>query len=376
MRSLTREDLAALPSYQPGRRPDEAAPHASAGVAKLSSNEIAFGPLPGVREAVVAAMSEVNRYPDFFGRDLVAAVAAHAGVDESQVVLENGSSPLCIHAVEAVAQSGDEVVMPWRSFEVYPRAALLRQSRPVRVPLRDGLFHDLDAMLDAVGPRTRAVFVCTPNNPTGPAVSQADVDSFVSRVPADVLVIVDEAYREFAGPPGRRPDSVPLVQEHPNVVVLRTFSKAYGLAGLRLGYAVASAEVAVLLRKLVAPFAVSSLTQAAAMAALQATAEMERRVGEVIEERSRLIDALRGAGLAAPDSDANFVWLPFGEAAQAFAGHCEDHGVLVRAYPPDGVRVTVGLPAENDRFVAAAQKWLSAGGEALPAEGLGEAAAR
>ncbi|MHB1487725.1 MAG: histidinol-phosphate transaminase [Acidimicrobiales bacterium] len=368
MRAIIRPDLVELPAYRPGRKPaDLGGEGLGRPLVKLSSNEIAFGPLPGVADAIRSCVAGVNRYPDFFGSDLVAVLGARAEVSANQVVLDNGSSALCLHAVEAVADRGDEVVLPWPSFEVYARAALLRGSRPVRVPLRGGIYHDLEAMAAAIGPRTKAVFVCGPNNPTGSAVDPDQLADFIARVPPNVLVVVDEAYREFAGDPASRPDAVPLLRRHPNLVVLRTFSKAYGLAGLRVGYAIANDAVADVLRKLAVPFAVSSLAQAAALASLAATVELERRVSALVEERERLTRTLRAGGIPVADSAGNFIWLPLGGEAVAFAQACERNGVLVRPFPPDGVRVTLGSPPENDRFLSAVADWrATTGGAGIP----------
>lgn len=358
MREITRPDLVELMSYRPGRKPaDLSEGGLGPPIVKLSSNELAFGPLPLVADAIRSCVDQVNRYPDFLGRDLVGAIGVQAEVPGNQIVLDNGSSALCIHAVEAVANIGDEVVLPWPTFEVYARAALLRAARPVRVPLRDGLFHDLEAMVAAIGPLTKAVFVCSPNNPTGTAVDPGQLAGFVARVPSNVLVVVDEAYREFATTSASRSDALPLLRMHSNVVLLRTFSKAYGLAGLRVGYAIANEAVADILRKLVVPFAVSSLAQAAALASLAATAELERRVGVLVAERGQLIRALRAGGIPVADSAANFIWLPLGAEAIAFTEACERKGVLVRPFPPDGVRVTIGTPQENARFLSAAASW-------------------
>lgn len=358
MTEITRPDLVELMSYRPGRKPaDLSGEELDPPIVKLSSNELAFGPLPRVADAIRSCVAQVNRYPDFLGHDLVNAIRVQAEVPANQIVLDNGSSALCIHAVEAVANTGDEVVLPWPSFEVYARAALLRAARPVKVPLRDGLFHDFEAMAAAIGPLTRAVFVCTPNNPTGSAVDPGELAGFVARVPSNVLVVVDEAYREFAGNPAGRPDAVPLLRMHSNVVVLRTFSKAYGLAGLRVGYAIANEVLADVLRKLVVPFAVSNLAQAAAFASLGDTAEFERRVGVVVAERGRLIRALRAGGIPVADSTANFIWLPLHAESVAFTEACERKGVLVRPFPPDGVRVTIGTPQENSRFLSAVASW-------------------
>ncbi len=360
MSVIVRPEVANFPGYQAGRKPaDVVGPgdQPTLPLAKLSSNESALAPLPVVQQAVRAAMAEANRYPDFYGLELVAALADRLGVEESQVVVDNGSSALCLNVVSAVAGPGDRVVLPWRSFEVYNRAAAYRGAEAVRVPLVNGLHHDLDAMADAVDERTKVVFCCNPNNPTGASIDRDDLAAFIDRVPGNVLVVLDEAYQEFVTAEHRRPAGVQHVKERDNVVVLRTFSKAFGLAGLRVGYGVGPRPVIEGLRRLAVPFAVSGPAQAAALAALRAERDVMARVAEVTEERDRVASILQGLGLEVPESDANFWWLPLGEASDEFARSCEASGVLVRSFAPDGVRVTIGTAAENDRFVQAVRHW-------------------
>lgn len=360
MSVVVRPEVAGFAAYQAGRKPadvDHSGEQPAVPLVKLSSNESALAPLPIVQRAAQAAMAEGNRYPDFYGLKLVAALAERLGVDDSQVVLDNGSSALCLNVVSAVAGPGDRVVLPWRSFEVYHRAAAYRGAEAVRVPLAGGLHHDLAAMADAVDERTKVVFVCNPNNPTGAGVDGDDLARFIDRLPDNVLVVLDEAYQEFVTAERRRPAGVQYVKERENVVVLRTFSKAFGLAGLRVGYGVGPRPVIEGLRRLAVPFAVSGPAQAAALAALGAEREVKDRVAEVTKERSRVAAILREIGLELPESDANFWWLPLGEASDGFARSCEASGVLVRPFAPDGVRVTVGTTAENDRFVEAVRHW-------------------
>jgi histidinol-phosphate aminotransferase len=206
------------------------------------------------------------------------------------------------------------------------------------------------------------IFVCNPNNPTGTAVTAGDLQAFVKAVPGNVLIAVDEAYREFATDPSQMPNAVPLIAEHDNVVVVRTFSKAHGLAGLRVGYAVASAGFADSLRKVVTPFAGSAVGQLAASASVRAQAEVMERVRAVVAERVRVGEALGTAGIETADSQANFLWLPLGSASAGFVAACEAAGVLVRPMPPEGVRVTIGTREENDRFLAAAAAWRAGAG--------------
>lgn len=246
------------------------------------------------------------------------------------------------------------MIYAWRSFEAYPIIAQISGATSVRVPLTSGDVHDLDAMADAITDRTRLIFVCNPNNPTGTVVRRAELERFLDRVPGEVLVVLDEAYREFIRDP-EVPDGVELYRNRPNVCVLRTFSKAYGLAGLRVGFAIAHEPVAEALRKTAVPFGVSQLAQEAAVASLRAEDELFGRVGSLVGERTRVVEGLRAQGWTVPESQANFVWLRLGERTAAFAAECERHGVVVRPFPGEGVRVTVGETEANDIFLKAAE---------------------
>jgi histidinol-phosphate aminotransferase len=222
------------------------------------------------------------------------------------------------------------------------------------VPLTPGDVHDLDAMAEAITDRTRLIFVCNPNNPTGTVVRRAELERFLDRVPSDVLVVLDEAYREFIRDP-EVPDGVEIYRERPNVCVLRTFSKAYGLAGLRVGFAIAHEPVAAALRKTAVPFGVSQLAQEAAIASLRAEDELLGRVGSLVCERRRVVETLRGQGWTVPETQANFVWLRLGERTLDFAAACEQHGVVVRPFPGEGMRATIGETEANDIFLKVAE---------------------
>jgi histidinol-phosphate aminotransferase len=332
----------------------------------LASNEAPFGPLPGLESAVAAAAAETHLYPDPAGTDLTSALAQYWGVGPDQISLGTGSVAVCQQAVTAACAPGDEVVFAWRSFEAYPIIARLAHAAAVPVPLLPDARHHLAAMAAAVTDRTRVVFVCTPNNPTGPAVTAAEMARFLHGVPDRVLVVVDEAYFEYGAGAGAL-DGVRLLADHPNVLVLRTFSKAYGLAGLRVGYGIGSPAVAAALRKVALPFGVSRIAQAAAVAALGAKEELDRRVAATVAERARVIAAARRIGVAVPDSGGNFYWLPLGDSAQSFADDCAAAGVLVRCFPGEGVRVTVGAPADNDTVLAVLARWI---GGSDPAPGV------
>jgi histidinol-phosphate aminotransferase len=329
------------------------------GAIKLASNELSFPTLPVVAQAIADATvhesAGINRYPDNGAAALVAALAAHTGAPESHVVAGCGSVALCQQLAQITTEAGDEVLFGWRSFEMYPIVAGVTGATPVRVPVTDNHELDLDAIAAAITPATRLIFICTPNNPTGTVIRRTEWESFLDRVPDDVLVTIDEAYTEFDDAPDS-PDGLDYATSRPNVVTLRTLSKAYGLAGLRVGYAVADPKVIGAMRKVAITFAVSSLAQAAALAALAAKNDLAPRWRQVIAERERVHTALAGLGYDVPTSRANFVWLPLRERSAEFAAHTESQKVIIRAFPDatGGVRVSIGAPQENDAFLAAA----------------------
>ena len=346
-----RAELEGIPTYKPGR------PAAAAGgpvAYKLSSNENPYPPLPGVMETVLAAAASFNRYPDLACTALSQELADRFGVPVSHIATGTGSVGVAQQLMQSTSGPGDEVIYAWRSFEAYPIITRISGATPVEVPLTPGEGHDLDAMARAITDRTRLIFVCNPNNPTGTAVRRAELEAFLDRVPGHVLVVLDEAYREFIRDP-EVPDGIELYRERPNVCVLRTFSKAYGLAGLRVGFAIGHEPVAAALRKTAVPFGVSQLAQDAAIASLNAEDELLGRVGSLVCERNRVVGSLREQGWTVPDSQANFVWLRLGERTVDFAQACERAGVVVRPYPPDGVRITIGETEANDIFLKAAE---------------------
>jgi histidinol-phosphate aminotransferase len=340
--------LGSLPAYVPGRTVP--------GAIKLASNETPYPPLPHVLSRIADAAANANRYPDNGSAALTAALAARYGVGAEQLAVGCGSVSLCTQLVQAVADADDEVVYAWRSFEAYPIIAAVSGASSVQVPLRAHV-HDLDEMAARVTGKTRLLFVCNPNNPTGTAVGRDALLRFLRAVPPDVVVALDEAYREFVTDPDV-PDGLSLLDEHPNLIVLRTFSKAYGLAGLRVGYAIAAdRRLAAALRQTQVPFAVTSVAQEAALASLEPAAEAQlmARVADVVAERSRVYDALVSLGYEVPPTQANFVWLPLGDATVAWAAGCEERKVIVRAFAGSGVRITIGSPEENDALLAAAR---------------------
>jgi histidinol-phosphate aminotransferase len=355
-----RPAVQALPAYKPGRNPADLAREIGVERAvKLASNEVSFPPLPAVVEAVQAVLGETNRYPDNGALLVTEALAAHHGVDPAQVVAGCGGVSLCQQLAQSFNDPGSSMAFAWRSFEMYPLMAEVVGARSIPVPLVPGRpggpadTHDLEALAKAVDDTTRLVWVCNPNNPTGTAVRRAELEAFLDAVPEQTLVVLDEAYREFVTDPDV-PDGLELMRGRPNVAVLRTFSKAYALAGLRVGYVIAEdPEVAGALRKTHVPFSVSIPAQAAAVAALGSMDEVRRRCAAVVAERERLTAELRRRGFDVPDSQANFVWLPVGEEAAGLAAALESRAVITRPFAGDGIRVTVGTPEEDDVFLAA-----------------------
>jgi len=336
-----------IPPYVPGK-----APVARPGLTtyKLSSNENPYPPLPGVLATAQQAAEAMNRYPDMGCTALYDALATKLGVGTEQLAAGTGSVALIYHLLAAYCGPGDEVVHAWRSFEAYPIAITAAGATGVKVPVTADGRHDLPAMAAAITERTRVVLLCTPNNPTGPALAHADVAAFVAAVPDHVLVVVDEAYLEFvrmADPV----DGVALLSGHPNVVLLHTFSKAYGLAGLRVGYAVATADVAGALRAVSLPFGVSSVAQAAAVASLAHEVELLARVDALVGERDRLVAGITDAGWSVPEPQGNFVWFDLGERTAELAVTFGDAGLAVRPFAGEGLRISVGEPEATDRLV-------------------------
>ncbi|MDO5513266.1 histidinol-phosphate transaminase [Corynebacterium sp.] len=337
---MIRPDLAALPSYVPGKRQPDAL--------KLSSNEVATAPLPAAVEAMTEAARNANRYPDMFATDLRLALAEHLELAPEQVAVGCGSSALCQQLVQITAGPGDEVIFAWRSFEAYPIFAQIVGATPVPVPLLPDGRHDLDTMADSITERTRLMFLCNPNNPSGAVITETEFHAFMARVPQDVLVGLDEAYFEY----NRADDTVigtEAIAQYPNVVGLRTFSKAYGLAGVRVGYAFGPAAIIAALNKVCIPFGVSAVAQAGAVASLGSADELLERTEETVAQRDRV-----AAALGTHRSQANFVWLP-GVDSLEIAERLATQGVLVRAFP-EGVRITVTTEDEADQLLAAWEK--------------------
>ncbi|WZH38280.1 MAG: histidinol-phosphate transaminase [Microbacterium enclense] len=342
-----RPEIAALPAYRQGRQ-------ASADAFKLSSNENPFDPLPGVLEAIQGATG-INRYPDATAARLRERLAARHGVSPDDVHVGAGSVSLLAQLLLATSGPGDEVVYAWRSFEAYPSLVAVAGATSVQVPLTEDFRHDLPAMAAAITDRTRLVIVCSPNNPTGPTVTHDEFAAFVDAVPADVLIVLDEAYAEFVTDRSSvEGDRVRAIIARPNIVVLRTFSKAYGLAGLRVGYAIGHTRVLDAARSTAIPLSVTAAAEAAALASLDAESELLERVTVIAERRDSLVARLREAGWPVPDAQGNFVWLPAGDRALEVASAFEDAGLVVRPFAGDGVRISIGEEESLDRIVEVA----------------------
>ncbi len=345
-----RPNVAQIPAYVPGRPPT---PRPGLTTYKLSSNENPYEPLPGVLEEATRALARMNRYPDAGNTALYEALAERWRVGVDQLAAATGSVALIYHLLQAFAGPGDEVVHAWRSFEAYPIAIAAADAVSVPIPVDERGRHDLAAMRAAITERTRIVLVCSPNNPTGPALTHAEVMSFLAEVPSHVVVALDEAYLEFVRMPDAL-DGIAALRAFDNVVLLRTFSKAYGLAGLRVGYAVAHPEVAAALRAVSVPFGVSALAQAAAVASLEHEAALVARVDALVGERERVMAGLASTGWSLPDAQGNFVWFPTSRTAE-FTAAAEEVGVVVRPFTGEGVRVSIGEPEANDRIVELAR---------------------
>ena len=337
--------------YKPGRRVANAAGQSF----KLASNECPFGPLPSVAKAIAAAAAEINWYPDNTAEALTEAIARRYDVPPAHIALGCGSVGVAQQLLAAAAEPGTEVLYAWRSFEAYPILVPLTGATDVRVPLKDET-HDLAAMADAITPRTRVIFVCNPNNPTGTVVRSGEFAEFLGRVPPDCLVVLDEAYADYVRDPGV-PNGIDLYRDHPNLAVLRTFSKAHGLAGLRVGFLIGQEQIASAVRTTMLPFTVNSLAQTAAIASLAAEAELHERVDLAVKERARVRDELLAQGWTVPPTEANFVWLRLGADTQDFAAVCADAGISIRPFGDEGARISMGTPEADDAFLAVARAY-------------------
>jgi histidinol-phosphate aminotransferase len=352
------EKLARMPGYQAGV-PTGQAPEAIAagGIAQLASNESPAPPHPKVVEAIREAASAMNRYPDPDATLLRRRLAERYETEPGRVAVGNGSCEILLAAAEALCEPGAEILYAWPSFSMYPHLAALTGAREIRVPLAEGDVHDLDAMAAEVTAATQLAIVCNPNNPTGTHLPAARIAAFCESVPSHVTIVLDEAYIEFQAVDD--PDTtVDLLADFPNLVVLRTFSKVYGLAGLRVGFALGSAKFRAAIDAVRQPFSVNALAQAAAAEAVLHQDDVERRVERTLIERIRVEDGLRELGLGTAETQTNFSWIDLGDADEkAVVAGLAEQSIAVRPGTPLGasghIRVSYGTPAENERFLAA-----------------------
>jgi len=350
------EKLARMPGYQAGV-PTGQAPEsiAAAGIAQLASNESPFPPHPKVVEAIAQAAAAMNRYPDPDATLLRRRLAERFETEPGRIAVGNGSCELLLAAAEALCEPGAEILYAWPAFSMYPYLAALTGAREIRVPLAEGDVHDLEAMLAEVTAATQLLLICNPNNPTATHVPAARIADFCERVPPHVTVVLDEAYVEFQADDD--PDAtVDLLDDFPNLVVLRTFSKCYGLAGLRVGYAIGPATFRAAVDAVRQPFSVNALAQAAGAEAILHQDDALRRVESTIAERLRVEEALRELGLATSESQANFSWIDLGEADEgAVVAGLAERRIAVRPGGalggPGHIRVSYGTAEEDDRFL-------------------------
>ncbi|MET4146493.1 histidinol-phosphate transaminase [Arthrobacter sp. UYCo732] len=340
-----------LPRYTAGKPPAAVDGLASY---KLSSNENPLPPLPAVLEAI-AGQTDFNRYPDPLSTKLRMALAEFLDVPAADIVTGAGSlgalnQLLTTFAGQNDDGKADEVIYAWRSFEAYPISVGLVGAESVRIPLTADGRHDLDAMAAAVTVRTKVILLCTPNNPTGPILTTAEMEWFIQAVPADVVVVIDEAYQEFVRAEDAV-DGIAMYRKYPNVVVLRTFSKAHGLAGLRVGYSVSNPALTQYLRVAATPFAVSQVAEQAAIVSLQNYPQVVERVQSIVDERARVTSGLHDLGWSVPNAQGNFVWLDLAENSGEFAELAGKQALSVRAFGSEGVRVSIGEPEANSRFL-------------------------
>jgi histidinol-phosphate aminotransferase len=323
---------------------------------KLASNETPYAPHPQVLEAVEAQLRTLNRYPDPEKSLLRRRISERTGVPIGNVAVGNGSCEILLAAAAAMLEPGAELVYAWPSFSMYPQLAAMSGATAVTVPLTESGEHDLDAMAAQVTAATRLVIVCNPNNPSATALTPATIDAWVAELPRHVAVVVDEAYVEFSALQDPD-DSLDLVGRHPNLVLLRTFSKVYGLCGLRAGYALCPESFRLAVDRVRQPFSVNALAQAAATEALNHQDEVERRVEQNVIERVYVESELQDRGLETTDSQANFSWVSLGDRDEDVVEGLARQGVIVRAGRDLGeegrMRVTYGSRTENDRFLAA-----------------------
>lgn len=346
-RGRIRSSVEAIRLYKPGKP-------AADDAFKVSSNESHLPPLPAIRDAIIDEIDQVNRYPVAMAEVLTELLAKRHGVAPEQIHLSTGASAVLGELVRATVDEGGEVIYPWRSFELYPILVHQHAGTPVEVPLDEHHRHDLEAMLAAITDRTQLILLCSPNNPDGAILDEAELRSFLDRVPSHIPVGLDEAYAEFAGE--KQPDMAAIFHDYENTVRLRTFSKVHGIAGLRLGYGIAHPDVASGLRRTAPPFAANSLALAAGIAALRPDVQeqLAERTAWVVSERERMREGIRRD---LPESGGNFIYLPLGADTPAFVEFAETYGLMVRGYQEDGVRISVGEEEANSQAIRAVNAW-------------------
>jgi len=350
---LIREELSPMVPYAPGLRASDVRARCGCEVIhKLSSNENPYGPVPAACDAIQAVMTRLNVYPDGSARALKARLASHLGVAEAHVVIGNGSNEILRLIAQAVLRPGDECVFSWPSFIVYPMVTQLMGASAVRVPLAEGEVHDLDAMLAAITDKTRLVFLCNPNNPTGTIYSAESFSRFMESVPDHVLVVADEAYFEYVTS-AEFPNALEWFDGERPLCVLRTFSKIYSLAGLRVGYGALPVPMVTALNKIREPFNVNSVAQVAAYYSLEATEEIARRVSENAAQRERLYSAFDQLGVSWVPSETNFVYVSTSRPVEVFEALLAC-GVIVRDFgTAPALRVGIGTPEDTEATIAA-----------------------
>jgi histidinol-phosphate aminotransferase len=318
---------------------------------RLCLNESPFGPLPAVAAALSHSITQINRYPDFYPERLTNLIAGRLGISADRVAVGSGSVGVALQLFEAITEPGDGIIYSWRNFDAYPLLARMVRARAAEVPLRLDGQQDLGAMAGAVDPAAKIVVLCNPHNPTGTLITRQDLTVFLDQIPRNVVVVLDEAYIEFARSPDV-PDGLDLIADHPNLLVLRTFSKAHGLAALRVGYGLADPSLIAKIRSRQLPFGVNSLAFGAVEASLDATAELRQRIDTILAERDRLAGLLRHAGRRVLPSHANFLWLAEPGLVEERQAALAQAGVLARCYPGEGIRLTVGGRDANDTVLA------------------------
>ena len=349
--SFFRPALDAVPTYKPGKQP---AVISGLTPYKLSSNENHLPPLPEVLEAMAEVPNPAG-YPDPTASALIAGLSEYLNVSADHITVGAGASEILAALARVTTEAGTETIYPWPSFELYPQTAALNGGVLKPVALTAAHEHDLSAMADAITEQTRLILLCSPNNPTGTSIKQAAFEAFMERIPADVLVVIDEAYWEFCTDPEAL-DGLAAAKTYDNVVLVRTFSKAHGLAGFRVGYAVAQPHVIAALRKAILTFSVSQLAQNAALASLQQVDVVRARAKSIAAVREEFVAALRTQGWQVPDAHANFVWLPLGALAEGFEDACIEQSIAVRKLT-DGVRISIGAPEAMQRVLEIAAKF-------------------